>query len=258
MTPAPYAELCQLSNSPADTIQLTLTLLFMLDMVVNFHVAVWRGGEWVRDRAAIAHEYIWGRWRLLPVGMFWVDLVAVFPFDWIIGAALQCDASDLETVELVRLLRLLRLFRLVRFLRLVCLLRLRSSRTCMQSAQCAVCTQRLHARGACCVSSATAPGTPRAADLPPCAPCPTKRHACAAPGPRLSQTHARLTCSGCWHTGAMRPCVHCMHALQAHRGARAAPSCRCHARVLAAALHLMHPPHALHALDALSKCSSCT
>lgn len=112
----PFADLCHDTSSGFDVIQLVLSLLFFIDIFVNFNVAVWdrRTRQWVTDRRVIARHYVLG--RVFPhLGMFWVDVVAVFPFDWVLGDTYGCgDVSDNEAARLVRLLRLLRLFRLVR------------------------------------------------------------------------------------------------------------------------------------------------
>jgi hypothetical protein len=50
------------------------------------------------------------------VGLFWIDLLAWFPYDWVIGATFGCNENDVESLHTLRLVKLLRLFRLVRFL----------------------------------------------------------------------------------------------------------------------------------------------
>lgn len=108
------AGLCEIGTNGSDSIQVILTVLFTIDIVVNFNVAVYRNSlsTWVVDRREIARLYLWNKYWF-PAGLFWVDLLAVFPFDWIIGAALNCDADDVGTLRAIRFLRLLRLYRLV-------------------------------------------------------------------------------------------------------------------------------------------------
>lgn len=110
------AGLCEIGSNANDVIQVILTLIFLMDLVINFNVAVYRNSlsTWVVDRREIARLYLWGKYWF-PAGMFWVDLVAAWPFDWIIGFSLGCDAKDVNTLRVVRLVRLLRLLRLVRF-----------------------------------------------------------------------------------------------------------------------------------------------
>lgn len=111
-----HAGLCNIGTNAADVIQVTLTVLFILDIGINFNVAVYRKSKstWVIDRREIARLYLWNKY-ILPAGLFWVDLIAVFPFDWIIGGSLTCQEEDVNLLRVVRLLRLLRLLRLVRF-----------------------------------------------------------------------------------------------------------------------------------------------
>jgi O-antigen/teichoic acid export membrane protein len=92
--------------------QLVLTTFFILDMVVNFNVEVYvyKRKQYSKKRRDIALAYLFGR----PVPFFWIDLLAVFPFDAVVGAAMDACDSEEKYIKLLRLIMLLRLLRIVR------------------------------------------------------------------------------------------------------------------------------------------------
>jgi hypothetical protein len=105
--------LCSISANGYDIIQLLLTLVFAADIVSNFNVATWdkKGKNWITSHHKIAQRYLFVKgfpW----LGLFWVDFIATFPFDWVLGIFIDCD--DIQHPAFINLLRL------TRFLRLVC------------------------------------------------------------------------------------------------------------------------------------------
>jgi hypothetical protein len=135
------ADVCTFEAKGYDILQLLMTIVFMMDLIINFNVAIYCEeeehekddlSEWIVKRSEIARVYLFGRLRpgnfvhvmsdlisdrpanVFPAGLFWFDLLAAIPFDWILGIAMGCDASDPSTLKTIRWLRLLRLLRLVR------------------------------------------------------------------------------------------------------------------------------------------------
>jgi hypothetical protein len=143
-----HAEICTFEGDAMDVVQLILTVLLLVDLFVSFNVAIYceeevtaedDSKEWIVKRSEIARVYMFGRLRpdnfvrilsdfvsdrpanIFPAGLFWIDLLAAIPFDWILGLALGCESADLDTLKTIRLLRLLRMLRLVRLcLQLMC------------------------------------------------------------------------------------------------------------------------------------------
>mmetsp|Transcript_35225 Transcript_35225/g.76426 ORF Transcript_35225/g.76426 Transcript_35225/m.76426 type:complete len:788 (+) Transcript_35225:224-2587(+) len=92
-------------NDAASAIEWGLNLVFWVDIIVNFNLAFYRNNEvMVYDRYDIFIHYV--------SGMFWVDLVGVFPFE---NVALML-AGDLGNSNKEALL--FSLLRLIRFVRL--------------------------------------------------------------------------------------------------------------------------------------------
>jgi len=88
-------------------VQYLLEAVFAVDMAVQFNLGFYRGNRLVLDRREIAQKYV--------KGMFWVDLLALFPLDVVVLAAageINQQTSLASYLALVRLLRLLRLYRL--------------------------------------------------------------------------------------------------------------------------------------------------
>jgi hypothetical protein len=112
--PLTCAALCDMRTAYSIA-QIVLSVFFVMDMIVNFNVGVWDSARkrCQKDRRNIASTYLFGR----PIGFFWVDLIAVFPFDTIAGVVSGCKVSH-QHWELLRALMLLRLMRLVRPLQL--------------------------------------------------------------------------------------------------------------------------------------------
>ena len=88
-------------------VQYILEAIFAVDMAVQFNLAFYRGNHLVMERKEIAKKY--GR------GMFWVDLLALFPIDVVVLASagvLKQQTALASYLALIRLLRMLRLYRL--------------------------------------------------------------------------------------------------------------------------------------------------
>ncbi|CAB9524106.1 Potassium channel AKT1 [Seminavis robusta] len=89
-------------------IEVGLNLLFTIDIVVNCHLAIYKDEMIVYDRKQIFWEYVHG-------GMFWVDVIGVFPFETV---ALLLSGELGETTTLALLFSFLRLIRFVRLHRI--------------------------------------------------------------------------------------------------------------------------------------------
>eukprot|EP00577_Skeletonema_sp_RCC1716_P005459 CAMPEP_0113375926 /NCGR_PEP_ID=MMETSP0013_2-20120614/2360_1 /TAXON_ID=2843 ORGANISM="Skeletonema costatum, Strain 1716" /NCGR_SAMPLE_ID=MMETSP0013_2 /ASSEMBLY_ACC=CAM_ASM_000158 /LENGTH=760 /DNA_ID=CAMNT_0000257981 /DNA_START=359 /DNA_END=2638 /DNA_ORIENTATION=+ /assembly_acc=CAM_ASM_000158 len=94
----------------ADLLEKVLTLIFTVDMVVNFNVAFFRDDEFVCRRPQIAREYL--------SYMFWVDAVGVIPFGDIAHFVADQLGASSETMLVLSLLQLSRLIRLYRIKKL--------------------------------------------------------------------------------------------------------------------------------------------
>lgn len=94
----------------ADLLEKTLTLIFTVDIFVNFSLAFYKDEKFVVEREQIAREYL--------KFMFWVDAAGVIPFGSVLHFwAVQMGASDetiliISTVHFVRFARLHRIKKL--------------------------------------------------------------------------------------------------------------------------------------------------
>lgn len=97
------------------TISYIIDSYFLIDILVSFNTEYYYKGTLVKDRRKIFFNYI-RKW-------FWIDLVASFPFNWVIpdsGDNLSLFASGatrqvikaLKFVRIIRILRLIRIFKL--------------------------------------------------------------------------------------------------------------------------------------------------
>lgn len=95
-------------NNLSDVVECFLTLIFAVDILVNFNLAFYKDEVVVFERAAIIKEYL----RL----MFWVDLVGVFPFEtvalFLVGELGGTPSNKALLFSLLRLLRFVRLHRM--------------------------------------------------------------------------------------------------------------------------------------------------
>jgi Ion transport protein len=105
-----YAGLCSI-DSGFDFVQIVLTVAFGIDIFINFNVAVWdpRRRRVHHGRKAIARAYVLGG----PVPWFWIDLLAVLPFDAMVGSIVGCAERN-QAWDVLRLTMCFRLLRLVR------------------------------------------------------------------------------------------------------------------------------------------------
>lgn len=96
-------------------LEFTVTLIFMLDILLNFNTGMFLKGNLIDDRKLIAKDYLkfW----------FWLDLVSSFPYDWVLTGN-PFEPAEIEGSKISKVPRLIRLFKLVRFFRLFRLLKL--------------------------------------------------------------------------------------------------------------------------------------
>lgn len=91
-------------------VEFVLELIFSIDIIINFNLAVYKEGRLIFTRSEIVQSYL--------NEMFWLDLCGVFPFEslmlWFTGGLGQ-DTSDVLIYSIFRLPRLLRLRRLKKF-----------------------------------------------------------------------------------------------------------------------------------------------
>lgn len=78
-----------------------LSVIFAVDIVINFFVAYWdnRESDWVTNKAAIAEHYV------LKTPWFFIDLMSVFPWDAIFRGLLGADSKYISLLRLIRLVR---------------------------------------------------------------------------------------------------------------------------------------------------------
>ena len=85
--------------------ELTMTFLFLSDLIMTFNTAFKQDERWVISRPLIARNYL-GGW-------FWIDFPSSIPVE-LLDLWLQGDASNLKLLRFLRLFRLLRLLRLLK------------------------------------------------------------------------------------------------------------------------------------------------
>jgi len=97
-------------NAPAtgwlDKFEISLSLLFFVDVIFNFNTAYAEGDKWVVDRPSIALRYL--------QGWFWIDFPSCIP----VGLIDSLFAGEQDELGMLRFLRLFRLLRLLKLLRL--------------------------------------------------------------------------------------------------------------------------------------------
>jgi CRP-like cAMP-binding protein len=100
------------------------TICFALDILINFNTAlIGQGDLLVFNRGKIARDYL--------KAWFWIDLVATFPFELVIGGGDSSDSGDSGSSSagvgklgrLGKIFRLMRIFKLLRILKLGRILR---------------------------------------------------------------------------------------------------------------------------------------
>ncbi|MEE4248653.1 MAG: ion transporter, partial [Kangiellaceae bacterium] len=93
-----------------------ITAVFLIDILVNFNTGFYRKGNIVLNRKEVAKQYIkfW----------LWLDLVASFPYDWVMLEFTDTDEEDDQNTSLYKAPQLLRLIKLFRFLRILKLIRI--------------------------------------------------------------------------------------------------------------------------------------
>jgi ankyrin repeat protein/CRP-like cAMP-binding protein len=94
----------------ADVLEKVLTLIFTVDIMVNFNLAFFRDDEFVFERNQIAREYL--------SFMFWVDVVGVIPFGGIVYLVADQMGASSETILILSLVQFSRFVRLYRIKKL--------------------------------------------------------------------------------------------------------------------------------------------
>jgi Ion transport protein len=109
-------EIYNYNDTVAGTVELILTLIFAVDILVNFNLAYYKNERLIYERGEIVSAYLHG--------MFWIDVIGVFPFQtlvlWMIGEGELGGAGTTSSsnsnralyVSLVRLLPFVRLHRM--------------------------------------------------------------------------------------------------------------------------------------------------
>lgn len=90
----------------ADFLEKALTLIFAIDIVVNFNLAFYEDETFVFERQQIAREYL--------SFIFWVDAVGVIPFGSILHFVSERIGASSETILMLSLIQFLRFVRLHR------------------------------------------------------------------------------------------------------------------------------------------------
>ncbi|WIA23100.1 hypothetical protein OEZ86_010005 [Tetradesmus obliquus] len=116
-TVLPYAVAFKIDFSdlgnPLSILDLTINLIFMCDIWMNFHTAVLgHDGRLISDRHGIASRYL--------KGWFWFDLLSSFPFEQVLvfHNSLPSLVMLLKVVRVARIVRMIKLLRLLRIARL--------------------------------------------------------------------------------------------------------------------------------------------
>ena len=91
---------------PDQVIENVLTVLFFLDIVLNFFTGFYDKGLEVKNKTLIAKDYIkfW----------FWIDLMASFPFDVITAGGTKGAGGAVKVTKLFKIMRILKLLRLLK------------------------------------------------------------------------------------------------------------------------------------------------
>jgi len=86
-------------------LEISLTIAFVIDVVLNFNTAYYDDETLVTDRGRIACRYL--------SGWFWIDAPSSIPVE-LIDMMMEGDSSNLSALRFLRLFRLLRLLRLLK------------------------------------------------------------------------------------------------------------------------------------------------
>jgi len=82
-----------------------MSIVFCIDVVLNFNTAFQRDGTWIYDRPRIAGRYL--------LGWFWIDCPSALPLE-LIELVLHKEQHNLATLRILRMFRLFRLLRLLK------------------------------------------------------------------------------------------------------------------------------------------------
>jgi hypothetical protein len=102
----PYSVSFDVSGLGYDVFNIVSDAFFWLDLVLNFFTGVEKNGMVIHDRKAIVRTYL--------SGWFMLDLVSVFPIEFVMG---DNSTNDLDRIaQLAKLVRLLRMLRIIRII----------------------------------------------------------------------------------------------------------------------------------------------
>lgn len=103
-----------ISEGLGTTVDHAITMLFIIDLSLNFNTAYAEGTHFVTNRRKILANYL--------SGWFWIDIASSFPFEDVeklVYALRDQEMAEGSNSTSLKLLRALRLFRLVRLLKLL-------------------------------------------------------------------------------------------------------------------------------------------
>lgn len=89
--------------------EVSVTIVFMTDLVLNFNTAFLADNYWVVSRQRIAANYL--------RGWFWIDMPSSIPVE-LIGLVLE-DTGNLTMLRFLRMFRLLRMLRMLKVVEMV-------------------------------------------------------------------------------------------------------------------------------------------
>lgn len=90
----------------ADLMENVLTIIFSVDILINFNLAFYKDEHILFERKEIAEDYL--------SSMFWIDLVGVIPFERVALVFAKSFGTSKRTLLILSLLRFLRFVRLHR------------------------------------------------------------------------------------------------------------------------------------------------
>jgi len=92
-------------------VESVMDAFFMFDIVLNFNTGFYDRGNLIMGRRAIIVNYV--------RGWFWLDLLASFPYTWVLPQQEGDDSSLYRTPQLLRILRILKFLKVLRLIRIL-------------------------------------------------------------------------------------------------------------------------------------------
>jgi CRP-like cAMP-binding protein len=90
-------------------VDIFLDVFFWMDIISNFFTGYYHNGKIELDHRMIAHHYLHG-W-------FTLDLIASFPFEYMLGSESKSQRKALKISKILKLSKLLRIGRLIKYMR---------------------------------------------------------------------------------------------------------------------------------------------